>query len=142
MNVYLGKTKYYAIRVEIQSRGSTHIHSFLWISNAPKLNIESKEQYIQWVDTIILADMPDPVKEKQLLELVKPFQLHWHSRTYRKYVKCKFHFRGFSSHWTIVAKTLPDNISEKIKIQVLRNYHDLLSKVKSYIDTELDLSKK
>ena len=33
----LGKTQYYAIRVEFQVRGSPHIHSFIWILNAPKL---------------------------------------------------------------------------------------------------------
>ena len=33
----LGKVKYYAIRVEFQFRGSPHIHSFLWVLNAPKL---------------------------------------------------------------------------------------------------------
>ena len=32
----LGKTQYYAIQVEFQVRGSPHIHSFIWILNAPK----------------------------------------------------------------------------------------------------------
>lgn len=35
VNGPLEKTKYYAIRVEFQVRGSPHIHSFLWIANAP-----------------------------------------------------------------------------------------------------------
>ena len=33
----LGKSQYYAFRVEFQVRGSPHIHSFIWILNAPKL---------------------------------------------------------------------------------------------------------
>ena len=33
----LGKTQYYAIRIEFQVRGSPHIHSFIWILNAQKL---------------------------------------------------------------------------------------------------------
>ena len=33
----LGKTQYYVIRVEFQVRGSPHIHSCIWILNAPKL---------------------------------------------------------------------------------------------------------
>ena len=33
----LGKTQYYATRVEFQVRGSSHMHSFIWILNAPKL---------------------------------------------------------------------------------------------------------
>ena len=42
----LGKTSYYAIRVEFQVRGSPHIHSFIWILNAPKLSKETKDEYI------------------------------------------------------------------------------------------------
>ena len=33
----LGKTQYYAFRVEFQVRGTPHIHSFIWLLNAPKL---------------------------------------------------------------------------------------------------------
>ena len=62
--------------------------------------------------------MPDPVKEKQLFELVKTFQLHRHSKTSRKYhnEKCWFHFGRFFSHWTIAAELLPDNMPEETKI--------------------------
>ena len=42
----LGKVKYYAIRVEFQLRGSPHIHSFLWVKNAPILTKETKDEYI------------------------------------------------------------------------------------------------
>ena len=40
----LGKTTYYAIRIEFQVRGSPHIHSFLWILNAPTLTPETKQE--------------------------------------------------------------------------------------------------
>ena len=33
----LGKTQYYAIRIEFHVRGSPHIHFFIWILNAQKL---------------------------------------------------------------------------------------------------------
>ena len=81
----LGKASYYAIRVEFQVRGSPHIHSFIWILNAPKLSKETKDEYIQWVDSIIRTDMPNSVSEKELFELVKTFQVHQHSKTCRKY---------------------------------------------------------
>ena len=41
----LGKTKYYAIRVEFQIGGSPRVHSFIWILNAPKLHKFNIEQY-------------------------------------------------------------------------------------------------
>ena len=66
----LGKTSYYAIRVEFQVRSSPHIHSFIWILNATKLSKETKDEYIQWVDSIIKTDMPNSVSEKELFELV------------------------------------------------------------------------
>ena len=62
----LGKTSYYAIRVEFQVRGSPHIHSFIWILNAPKLSKETKDEYIQLVDSIIRTDMPNSVSESCL----------------------------------------------------------------------------
>ena len=74
----LGKTSYYAIYVEFQVRGSPHIHSFIWILNAPKLSKETKDEYIQWVDSIIRTDMPNSVSDKELFELVKTFQVHRH----------------------------------------------------------------
>ena len=119
LNGPLGKTKYYAIHVEFQVKGIPHIHSFIWILNAPKLNIRCKEEYIQWVDSIIRAAMPDPVKEKPLFELVKTFQLHRHSKTCRKYRnrKCRFYFGRFFTHRTIVAEPPPGNMPEKLRFR-------------------------
>ena len=37
----LGKTKYYPIRIEFKERGSPHVHSFIWIFNAPNIQNEA-----------------------------------------------------------------------------------------------------
>ena len=66
----LGKTQYYAIRVEFQVRGSPHIHSFIWILNAPKLTKVNIDDYRKWVDSVIRSDLPDPNDEPALFELV------------------------------------------------------------------------
>ena len=42
------KTKYYAIRIEFQERGSPHVHSFIWIFNAP--NVENEAAYIEFIE--------------------------------------------------------------------------------------------
>ena len=42
----LGKTKYYAIRIEFQEMGSPHVHSFIWILNAP--NTINETAYIEF----------------------------------------------------------------------------------------------
>ena len=64
----LGKTSYYVYRVEFQIRGSPHIHSFIWIQNAPILTPETEEEYIQFVEKLVSAKLPDPVSEPELYE--------------------------------------------------------------------------
>ena len=43
-----GKTKYYAIRIEFQERGSPHVHYFIWIFNAP--SIQNEADYIDFIE--------------------------------------------------------------------------------------------
>ena len=77
----LGKTQYEAIRVEFQVRGSPHIHSFIWILNAPKLTKFNIDGYAKWVDSIVRSNLPDSVNEQILFELAKTYQIHHHSKT-------------------------------------------------------------
>ena len=49
----LEKTKYYAIRIEFQEKVSPHIHSFIWIFDAP--NIENVAAYIALIEKAINA---------------------------------------------------------------------------------------
>ena len=81
----LGKTKYYAISVEFQVRGSPHVHCFLWVANAPVLTLKNKEEYEGFVDQIVNAFLPDRNENPELHDLVKLYQLLRHSRTCRKY---------------------------------------------------------
>ena len=81
----LGKTKYYAIRIEFQERGSPHAHSFIWIVNPP--NIQDEDGYISFIEKTINAHLPDPQNDSELFELVKTYQVHAHSRTCWKYNK-------------------------------------------------------
>ena len=74
-------TKYYAIRVEFQVRCSLHIHSFIWILNAPKLTLENIQEYTSWVDGIISAYLPDAQLTPEIYDLVKTYQIHHHSKT-------------------------------------------------------------
>ena len=75
----LGKTKYYALRIEFRERGSPHVHAFIWILDAPK--IENKFAYLDFVENSISASLPDPQNEPEMFTLVKAFQIHSHSRT-------------------------------------------------------------
>ena len=135
----LGKTKYYVIRVEFQVRGSPHIHSFLWMVNAPSFTKSNKEEYVKYVDNIVHAYLPDEAQQPELYNLVKTYQLHRHSKTCRKYKNqaCRFHFGKFFSKRTIVAEPLSSDIPENERIILLQERKEILTKVKEYINEYL-----
>ena len=115
----LGKTKYYAIRIEFQERGSPHVHSFIWIFNAP--NIQNETAYIEFIEKTINAQLPDHLKESERFELVKTYQIHAHSRTCWKYNKneCCFSYGRYFTEKTIIAKRLDSQLSNDEKEEVL-----------------------
>ena len=139
----LGKTQYYAIRVEFQVRGSPHIHSFIWVLDAPILTEETVEDYVQWVDSIISAQLPDHQINPSLHHLVKTYQMHRHSHTCRKYKKdkCRFHFGHFFTNKTIVAKPLPKNMPLEEKNGILAHRQKVLNTVSDYINNDLNPAK-
>ena len=134
----LGKTKYYAIRVEFQVRGSPHIHSFIWVENAPKLTEENIEEYTRWVYNIISVQLPDHDVNPKLHNCIKTYQIHRHSKTWRKYKndKCRFNFGRLFTGRTNVAKPLPNNMPIQQKNNILRQKHEV-----DYINVELNPSK-
>ena len=56
----IGKVTYYAIRIESQERGSSHVHSFNWILNPPKVSEEALGTWIEFIDNTIHANLPAP----------------------------------------------------------------------------------
>ena len=135
----LGKTKYYAIRVEFQVRGSPHVYCFLWVADAPVSTSNNKEEYVAFVDQIVHASLPERNENPELHNLVKLYQLHRHSGTCRKYKNepCRFKFRKFFSKETLVV----ENIPEEIKVLVLCKRNNILDKVRDYINNFLNPSK-
>ena len=136
----LGKVKYHAIRVEFQFRGSPHIHSFLWVIDAPTLTQETKNEYLNYIDRIIKVQLPDKDSEPELYEMVKTYQIHSHSKSCRKYknIACRYSFGRFFSVKTIIAEPLPNEMTEKEKSAVLFKRNRLLGRVQIYIDVYLD----
>ena len=86
----LGKTKYYAVHIEFQERESSHVHDFIWILDATK--IENEFAYLAFVENSISVSLPDPQNEPEMFTLAKTFQIHSHSRTCWKYKKNKCRF--------------------------------------------------
>ena len=65
--------------VEFQHRGSSHIHTLLWIQNTPKFDVSTDEEVCSCVDTIITCTSDVLKSELEYLE----FQKHRHSRHVR-----------------------------------------------------------
>ena len=90
-----GETNYYAIRMEFQERGSSHVHLFIWIFSAP--NIQNEAAYIDFIEKRINAQLLDQLNDPELFVLVKTYQVYAHSRTCLKYNKnqCRFSCRCY-----------------------------------------------
>ena len=86
----MGKTKYYDTSIEIQEMGSPHVHSFIWIFNAP--NLENETAYTKFTEKTINPQLLDGLNDPKIFELVKTYQVQAHSKTCWKYNKndCRF----------------------------------------------------
>lgn len=113
----VGKIVHYALRIEFQMRGSPHLHGLIWTSDCPKLTHESKQDYVDFIDSHVQAYLPNAEADPEFYDLVATYQKHNHSKTCRKYrnVPCRFHFGQFFSRTTIVAEPLSEELDEQIK---------------------------
>ena len=129
----LRKTKYYAIRIEFQERGSPHVHLFIWIFNAP--NIENEAVYMEFIEKTIHGQLPDHLNDPELFELVKNYQVYTHSRTCWKYSEneCRFSYGRCFTEKTIIAKPPGSKFRNDQKQEILTWGNTLLSQMKSYI---------
>ena len=131
-----GKVKYCAIRVEFQFRGSLHIHSFLWVLNAPTLEENKINKYVEFLDSAVCGKLPSEFNH--LDQLVKTFQTHCLSKTCRKYKnsKCCFEWRFFTDK-TIIAIPLQRTLNQVDKFGILSKGISILVKLKSTLITTL-----
>ena len=134
----LGKTMYYAIRVEFQLRGSPHIHCLLWILNAPILSEQNIPEFKNFVDTTIKVEIPDKNENPDLHDKVKKFQIHAHSQSCRKYKrkKCRFSFPRLFTDETIIAK--PFVGTHECKKRVMEEKSKIIKAVTEYIEENLN----
>lgn len=139
----IGKIVHYALRVEFQMRGSPHLHALVWTSDCPKLTHETKQDYIDFIDTHVQAYLPDIKTDRELYELVATYQKHSHSKTCRKYknIPCRFNFGHFFTKRTVVAEPLSDELDEEVKTDMLTRRNKILRLVKEEVDKVLNPDK-
>ena len=73
----------YVLNFKIEE--APHVHSFIWNFNAR--NIQNETAYIEYIEKTINTQLPDHLKDPELLELVKTCQIHAYSGTYLKHNK-------------------------------------------------------
>jgi hypothetical protein len=67
----IGKIIYYALRIEFQMRGSSHLHALIWTSDCPKLTDDTKDAYIAYIayiDQHVQAYLPDKDTDPELYD--------------------------------------------------------------------------
>ena len=140
----IGKVQYYAIRIELQFRGSPHAHCFIWVKDFPLLTEETTDSFVEFIDQHVQAYLSDPISEPELHQLVKMYQTHAHSETCRRYknLPCRFNFGHFFTNRTIVGKPLASHVNDKERCDKLALRKTLLTKVKTVINETLNPSKK
>ena len=86
--------------------GSPHVHSSIWIFNAP--NIQNETAYTEFIEKTINTQLSDHLKDLELFELVKTYQVHAHSVTCWKCSnnKCRFSFGRYFTEKTILQNYL------------------------------------
>ncbi|XP_069105156.1 uncharacterized protein [Argopecten irradians] len=115
-------------RVDIQNRGSPHIHMLLWTDNAPRYPNDNVESLIAYVDKYITCSLQ--TDNPELAELVQ-LQVHKHSKTCKKGGKpvCRFGFPLPPLPRTMLLEPLETDVAEYRK-----KYTDLQKKMNEYKD--------
>ena len=134
----LGKTKYYATRMEFQERSSWHSHLFISVFSAAI--IQNQHFWINFIEKARNAQFWDHLNNPKLFELAKTCQVYAYSRTSCKYNKNEFwlyHGWCFTAN-KITAKTTDFNCSNYEKHDVLTWKNTLLKQVKSCIGYNLN----
>ena len=68
----LSKIKYYVIRTEFQVKGPVYVPSLLWALNQPVLSESTINSLIEYLDSVVCANLPYNEKDLKLFNLVNP----------------------------------------------------------------------
>ena len=93
-------------RKEMQGRGTEHFHSEVHVKDAPKLDIDSDNACIAFINRYISCNIPDKSEDNELHNLVISRQIHHHTRTCKKNKTkdCRFGYPRMPSPVTVIAR--------------------------------------
>ena len=95
-------------RVEMQHRGSCHVHMVVWIEGAPRLDSSSPEEITKFIDKYITCKRP--VEGDLEMEEMVSRQMHTHTKTCKKNPgsKCRFNYPQPPFPETVILDPIPD----------------------------------
>ena len=126
----------YDERGEFQSgTGTKHVHAAIHIKDAPKLDEDSDEDVIKFVDNHITVAIPDEQEYPELHALVTSVQNHHHTQTCRKKkgVICRFNAPWPPSEKTVISRSNVDKSQ-------LKHAQTVVNKVIAAIETSGDIT--
>ena len=76
----------------------------------------------------------------QLFYLVTRYHMHSHSKSCRKYKngRCRYHFGNFFTDHSVTDLPLHEDLPEDVRNNILTEREGILTKVKQYIDSNLE----
>ena len=134
----IGVIQDYLIRVEFQARGSPHVHTIIWIKDAPKLGVSRDEEVIKFIDKYISCELP--ANDDNLRTLVESLQTHVCNPQCMRSGHCRYRFPRAPSAQTIITHEPTENVEKELEFAqtVLRKAQDTLAKMDISTHTSVD----
>ena len=115
-------------RIEMQHRGSCHVHMIIWIKNAPSPARHSQKKLTKFIDKYITCELPKSQKDRELILR----QRHHHSDTCTKHnTACRFHYPQPPMRRTVILEPIKKADSDYnthyqnwVKVKVFLDSHD------------------
>lgn len=111
----------YYFRIEVQQRGSLHLHGLFWLKDAPQLNddIRSIQSVVEFIDKYCSTD-----SDLLSMEFLKDILTHRHTRTCKREIcgetVCRFKMPKPAMKETMILYPLDDKLP-KDQIEIHRN---------------------
>ena len=122
----IGELLDYFYRIEMQHRGSCHVHMVVWIKGAPSPSQSSHKEITKFIDKYITCRMPKFVKDQELILR----QRHHHTDTCKKNnTTCRFKYPQPPMVKTTIIEPLSKDDSDY-------NHHkENWEKIQKFLDT-------
>jgi len=129
----IGEILNYDVRDEFQMRGVQHIHAVIHVKDAPKIDVDSDDAVVAFIDKYITCSLPPDNERPKLFHLVNTRQRHRCNATCRKKagIKCRFYYPCPPTRKTIIVR--PPLLATKQEVKhAERTMTDVLQKMAGF----------